>query len=62
MTREELVAELEKIGFKWGYCHGHGDSEPCSNGDFVIADIEKEMVLIPPETLFKEPVNSSDWW
>lgn len=63
MTREELEKELiEKHGYKQGYVFGHGDSEPVGSGDFIIADVEKDYVLVPPESLFKDPVPYDEWF
>lgn len=64
---EDLIKELESRGFKWGYVTGHGDSEPCTWIDekgehWVIADVEKDVVLISPEKQFKEPVPYDKWF
>lgn len=58
---EDLIKELESRGYKWGNVSGHGDSEFCTWQDekgelWVIADVEKEDVLISPERQFKEPI------
>lgn len=55
ISTEDLIKELEKRGFKWGYVYGHGNDEPASNNGFVIADVEKKKVLIKPEDQFAEP-------
>ena len=61
ITTENLIKELERRGFKWGYVHGHGSDEPCSwidpqtKENYVIADVEKTTVLIRPEDQFNEP-------
>ena len=56
MNEEELLKELEKLGYKWGYVYGHGTDEPAGDKGFVLADLEKTRVLIKPEDLFKEPI------
>lgn len=56
MTEEELKKGLIALGWKWVYVHGHGQDEPVSEGEFVVGEIEKDMVLVPPTSLFKEPI------
>lgn len=62
----ELIKQLIAMGWRYGYVYGHGDSEPAGaeiNGEsFIIADLEKSSVLIPPKELFKEPVPYKEWF
>lgn len=59
-TTEELIQELLDRGFKWGYLSGHGDCEYVyGEGGLIIGDIEKTNVLIRPEDLYKEPIESN---
>jgi hypothetical protein len=62
MNEKELIAELEKLGWKLAYLGGHGDTEAVQVGDFVVGDIEKSSVLVPPSCLWKEPVPAIDYW
>ena len=62
VSTEELIKELEKRGYKWGYVYGHGDGEPAGDGEFVIADVEKTNVLISPEDQFSEPMPEDKFW
>lgn len=59
---EDLIKELEKRGFKWGYVWGHGQEEYASEREYVIADLEKVNVLIRPEDLFEEPIHQDKIW
>lgn len=52
----ELKDALKALGWREVYVHGHGDTEAVSEGDFVIGDIEKSVVMIPPKCVWDEPV------
>lgn len=62
MNEEQLKAELIKLGWKWVYVHGHGQEESVSEGDFVVGDVEKSMVLAPPDVLFDEPTPYNEYF
>lgn len=61
MSEEEktLVDSLIKLGWKYAYVSGHGDSEHVFDdvgGKWLaVGDIEKERVLVPPSCLYDEP-------
>ena len=59
MNEEQLIAELEKLGWVYGYLTGHGDSEnvfkTIGDKSMVVADVEKTMILCPPDSVHKEP-------
>jgi hypothetical protein len=59
---EELLKELENRGFKQGYLSGHGTDEAVTEGEFVIADVEKCRIIIFPQDVWKEPVNINDYF
>lgn len=62
MNEEELKNGLLKLGWRWVYVSGHGDTEPISEGEFVVGDIEKSMVLAPPDCIWDEPETLAKYW
>jgi hypothetical protein len=66
ITKEEkdLISKLEKLGWKYGYLGGHGRAEPVSSrdGKFVIGDIEKSNIIIPPNCLYENPVPYDEYY
>ena len=56
---QELIDKLVSMGWVWGYLSGHGDAEYVRKeiGDktMTVADVEKEMILCPPRTVYEEP-------
>jgi len=59
MVDRDLIIELEKRGWVYGYLSGHGDSE-CVFKDIdgrwlVVADAEKRMIICEPNGKAKEP-------
>lgn len=54
-----LIVQLEKLGWRYAYLSGHGDSEcafdEVDNKWLVVADVEKCMILCPPESIAKTP-------
>ncbi len=61
-TQNEHLKKLLEQGWKIGYVMGHGTDEPVTNGEYVIADIEKNTVLIPPSSLFEEPIKYENYF
>ena len=66
MNEEEYIQKLLDLGWKWGYVFGHGNDEPAGgfiDGEqYVIADVEKSSVLIPPKYLFGKPIKYEDYF
>lgn len=61
-TEVGVVARLLSLGWKWGLVCGHGTDEPAQNGEYIIADLEKKRVLIPPQVLFEKPIKYDEYF
>lgn len=59
MNEEELKQELIKLGWRWAYLTGHGDNEnvyeTIDGKYYVVGDIEKSNVLVPPVCIWDKP-------
>lgn len=59
---EELKKGLLALGWRWVYVPGHGNDEPIIEGDFVIGEIEKGNVLVPPDCVWDKPIPYKDYY
>jgi len=62
MEEEQLIKELKKLGWRYCYYGGHGEVEPVIDGDFVVGDIEKSSILVPPDCIWKDPIKYVDYF
>ena len=67
LSREdELIEELKKLGWHYAYLCGHGDTEAISeviDGEsYVVGDIEKSQILVPPSCIWEEKVKSNNYY
>ena len=66
MAEDELKLELIKLGWRWVYLAGHGDTEAVhetkDGQTMVVGDVEKSMILVPPKCIWDEPVPSNEYY
>lgn len=62
MDEETLKKALLELGWRWVYYTGNGDACVVTEGEYVVGDIEKSMILVPPDCIWKEPILCTDYF
>lgn len=66
MNEDELKLALVKLGWRYVYLGGHGDTEAlCETKDgetMVVGDAEKSMILVPPDCIWDKPIPYSEYF
>lgn len=61
-TQESAIEYLKSIGWRYVYFPGGGDIEEITEGAYVVGDIEKSNILVPPDCIWEEPVENSKYY
>lgn len=63
---EELIKQLEALGWKQVYYTGNGTECPIQaliDGEqYIVGDIEKSNILVPPDCLWEKPEKYDDYY